>query len=65
MDCSTHNIVMLIRVNAVGYDEDNRAFEENLRPYQATDSEFKSKERQLAIPQVPHKKNGRACSTHF
>jgi hypothetical protein len=47
---------MLISVQAVGYKEDNRAFEEDLRPYKAMDSEFKIKERHLPIPQVPHKK---------
>jgi hypothetical protein len=52
-------------VKAVGYEEHNRVFEENLRPYQAMDSEFKSEERQLPISQIPHKKKGRAYKTHF
>jgi len=61
----TYNIFMLIRVKAVGYEEDNRAFEDNLRPYQAMDSEFKSKERPFLVAQAPHKKKGRVCNTHF
>jgi hypothetical protein len=55
---------MLIPVKAVGYEEDNRAFEEDLRPYQAMESEVKRKERQLPIPQVSHKKTGRGRSSH-
>jgi hypothetical protein len=38
---------MLIRVKAAGYEEDNQAFKENLRPYQAMYSGLKSKERQV------------------
>jgi len=56
---------MLVCVKAVGYEEDNRAFEENLHPHQAIESEFKSKERPFPGPQAPHKKKGRACNTHF
>jgi hypothetical protein len=43
---------MLIRVKAVGYEEDNRAFEENLRPYQAMDSEFKVKKGRTQYPKL-------------